>query len=228
MPVRKKPRNDQNGRDPWHHERALYGAGYARVAGVDEAGRGPLAGPVVAAAVILPPYRRFSAIRDSKLVPAAERETLYRQIRKHALAIGIAACPARVIDRVNILEATRLAMARAVARLKPPPDAVLVDGWRLPALQVDQWPIVDGDRDSVSIAAASLVAKVIRDAIMRRLERLYPGYGFANHKGYGTREHLACIARLGVTPAHRYSFEPVRQALQGKLDLAPEVSGEEN
>jgi ribonuclease HII len=118
-------------------------------------------------------------------------------------------------------------MLRAVARISPPPDAVLVDGWRLPGLPMDQWAIVDGDRDSISIAAASLVAKVTRDAIMRRLDQLFPGYGFANHKGYATREHLACIARLGLTPAHRSSFEPVRQALQGKLDLALEVTQEE-
>jgi ribonuclease HII len=141
--------------------------------------------------------------------------------------VGIAACPARVIDRVNILEATRLAMHRAVARIQPLPDAVLVDGWRLPGLEMDQWPIVDGDRDSISIAAASLVAKVVRDAIMCRLDQLYPGYGFAQHKGYATREHLASITRLGVSPVHRCSFEPVRQALQGKLDLAVEAAIEE-
>jgi len=210
-----------SGCDPWYHERALFRLGYARVVGLDEAGRGPLAGPVVAAAVILPPYVPLHGVRDSKLVPAREREALCQKIRHHALAIGIAACPARMVDRLNILQATRWAMLRAVARLRPSPDAALVDGWRLPGLQIPQWPLVGGDRESISIAAASLVAKVTRDAIMLRLDRLYPGFGFARHKGYATREHLACIARLGITPAHRRSFAPVREALQGRLDFAP-------
>ena len=196
--------------------------------GVDEAGRGPLAGPVLAAAVILPPYERLEGVRDSKVVPAEEREILCRKIREAALAVGVAACSARVIDRVNPLAPTSQAMLRAVARISPLPDAVLVDGRRLPGLEVDQWPLVDGDRESISIGAASLVAKVTRDAIMRRLDRLYPGYGFAQHKGYATREHLDCIGRLGVSPVHRCSFEPVKQALQGKLDLAVVTAGEDH
>jgi len=222
----RRAREANDGRDPWHHERALRRAGYASVAGVDEAGRGPLAGPVVAAAVILPLECRLDGVRDSKQVPAGEREHLCGRICAEALAVGIAACTARVIDGINILEATRNAMLRAVARLAPRPDAVLVDGWRLPGLEIEQWPIVGGDRDSISIGAASLVAKVTRDAIMRRLDRLYPGYGFAQHKGYATAQHLDCIARLGPSPAHRCSFAPVKQASQGTLALALGARGE--
>jgi ribonuclease HII len=181
-----------------------------RVAGVDEVGRGPLAGPVVAAAVILDPARHVDGLRDSKLCTPRQRRRLAREIRGQTLGWAVAGVGPRRIDAVNILEATWRAMRRALARLGLAPGLVLVDGrLRVPGLPWPQRAIVKGDRRSASIAAASILAKVARDAYMVRVDRLYPGYGFKCHKGYATRAHLAALARLGPCPLHRRSFRGV-------------------
>lgn len=187
--------------------------GYVRIAGLDEAGRGPLAGPVVAAAVVLPPGFSSAGLDDSKVVPESRRERLYEEIQRHALGIGIGSASAAEIDRVNILEATRLAMGRAIQALIPRPDFLLLDAVSLPAVPLPQRPIVHGDRLSTSIAAASILAKVTRDGLMRRLHEQHPQYRFDRHKGYGTREHLRLLAQYGACEAHRKSFRPVREHL---------------
>lgn len=195
--------------------------GISWVAGVDEAGRGALAGPVFAAAVMLPftddsPLNRLCEVRDSKLLSAAARERLYELIREEAIAYGVGSAPAAQIDESGIVSATRQAMAEAVTALSPPPQAVLVDGpWRLlpPHLNLPQWPIVRGDRLSLSIAAASILAKVSRDRYMTALGERFPAYGFARHKGYGTAEHVLALGRLGPCPEHRRSFAPLRTSL---------------
>jgi len=182
------------------------------VAGVDEAGRGPLAGPVVAAAVILDPGRSIEGLTDSKKLSAKRRAAFARRIHDEALAVGIARAEPAEIDELNILEATMAAMRRAVESLDPVPARVLVDGNRCPALAVPAQSLVGGDALEPAISAASIVAKVERDRIMTALEDVYPGYGFAGHKGYGTRAHLAALKYLGPCPAHRHSFAPVRFA----------------
>lgn len=187
-------------------ERRFQRQGYRFVAGVDEAGRGPLAGPVVAAAVLLSEHSRLPGVRDSKLLSPAERERLFPLIIRESRAIGVGVASHRVIDRVNILRATHLAMARAVARLGAPLDMLLVDGRDVPRVAVETHAVVGGDRKSLSIAAASIVAKVTRDVLMGVLDREYPGYGFASHKGYPTAEHREAIRRLGSSPIHRLSF----------------------
>lgn len=193
--------------------------GVARVAGVDEAGRGALAGPVFAAAVLLPLdsealYADLAGVRDSKLLTAHARERLFDLICGRALAFGIGSTPADAIDRHGILSATRLAMTQAVAALAPAAQAVLVDGpLRLVAGNLPQRAIVRGDRLSLSIAAASILAKVSRDRYMILLDQPYPDYGFARHKGYGTAEHLAALGRLGPMGEHRRSFAPLRAGL---------------
>lgn len=184
----------------------------AQLVGVDEAGRGPLAGPVVVAAVLLGrevPPALWDA-RDSKLLSASRREELYVRIRYEALAVSAAWGHPREIERVNILTATLAAMRRAVRRLKAPEALVLVDGnRRIPGLEQPQLTVVGGDRLSLSVACASIVAKVVRDRWMRRLDRCHPGYGFASHKGYGTKRHLEALARLGPSPIHRRTYAPV-------------------
>lgn len=180
------------------------------VAGVDEAGRGPLAGPVVAAAVILDPGGRWEGLDDSKLLRAETREAIHARVLAEARAFAWAVMGVRAIDRLNIRRATLEAMRRAVGRLRVRPDLVLVDGRDdVPGLGLPQQAVVDGDARMLSIAAASVLAKVIRDRIMDRLDRVWPGYGFARHKGYGTPEHLEAIERLGPCAIHRYSFRPV-------------------
>ena len=181
----------------------------ATVAGIDEAGRGPWAGPVVAAAVILDPKRIPHGINDSKKLSAAQREALYDAIST-AAQIGIGIADAARIDRDNILAATLWAMVEAVAALPSPPELALVDGNRAPALPCPVRTIVGGDAASLSIAAASIIAKVTRDRIMAALDRDYPGYCFARHKGYGTAIHADALARLGPCPIHRRSFKPVK------------------
>lgn len=195
-------------------ERALRARGFFLVAGVDEAGRGPLAGPVVAAAVILPDSFALEGLTDSKRVAAKTREKLHAAITADSGVIWTAAeATVGEIDRLNILRATHLAMARAVENLQRKPDHALVDGLPVRGLSVDHTAIVGGDSVSLSIAAASIIAKVTRDRIMVELDARFPQYGFARHKGYGVREHLAALRKHGPCPAHRRNFEPVAQAL---------------
>jgi ribonuclease HII len=193
--------------------------GRGLVAGVDEAGRGPLAGPVVAGAVVLNPRRRIDGVRDSKIVPEEEREELAIKIRARSLAWAVAWADPGEIDALNILEATHLAMRRALAGLHVRLGHVQIDGNRCPhlsglAFDFTMEPIIDGDALHANIGAASIIAKVTRDAMMRLHHVQYPGYGFASHKGYSTDEHWHALKRLGPTPIHRRSFEPVRLAWQ--------------
>jgi ribonuclease HII len=193
-------------------ERTAGRAGYARIGGLDEAGRGPLAGPVVAACVVLPEdLAGLEALDDSKRVPAARRCELYTRLRERGAAIGTGLADPRTIDRLNILRATFLAMQRAVAALLPPPDHLLIDGNQRPAWAVSATTIVGGDALSLSVAAASIVAKVTRDRLMEEYDAVFPAWGFARHKGYGTREHLAAIRRHGICELHRRSFQPIAQ-----------------
>ena len=195
------------------HEAALGGV----VAGLDEVGRGPLAGPVVAAAVILPgpmPAGLAALLDDSKKLSPARREAGYAALLMSAAVIGIGAASAAEIDRLNILQASLLAMRRAFGRLHPRPDAALVDGNRDPGIPCRVRLLVRGDSLSLSIAAASIVAKVTRDRVMARLDRVYPGYGWAANSGYGSAAHRAALHRLGLTPHHRQSFGTVRTILQ--------------
>ncbi|HMS85879.1 MAG TPA: ribonuclease HII [Nitrospira sp.] len=194
-------------------ERIARLCGYRRIAGIDEAGRGPLAGPVVAAAVILPLRSRLVGVNDSKQLSEHDREQCYLAIREHAVGIGIGRADVAEIDQLNILEATRLAMRRALDQLVPPPDYVLIDAVSLPGVSVPVRPIIKGDSLSLSIAAASIVAKVTRDWIMARYHDMFPEYGFLSHKGYGTAEHLERLAHHGPCSIHRRSFAPVRIAL---------------
>lgn len=184
------------------------------VAGVDEVGRGPLCGAVVTAAVILDPARPIEGLNDSKKLTEARREALFPLIQERALAWCIARAEVEEIDQLNILHATMLAMQRAVAGLHIQPDLVLVDGNRCPALPMRSEPVVKGDSRVPAIAAASILAKVARDREMLELDRQYPGYGIAGHKGYPTPVHLAALRELGATPVHRRSFGPVRKALE--------------
>lgn len=199
-------------------ERDAYAAGCLRVAGVDEAGRGPLAGPVVAAAVVLPPFARLPGVTDSKQLDPATRERLLARVEARALAIGVGVVDAEEIDRINILRASLRAMSLALTALACPrtgatldPDYVLVDGIVPVPGVVRQRTIPQGDARSLSIGAASIVAKVTRDRLMEALDREHPGYGFARHKGYPTPEHLDAIRRRGVLPIHRRTFRGVRE-----------------
>lgn len=185
------------------------------VAGVDEVGRGPLAGDVLAAAVILDPRRPITGLKDSKKLSQARREALALEIRERALAWSVARASVDEIDQLNILQASLLAMHRAVSALAPQPGYVLVDGNRLPRWEYAAEPVVKGDARVPAIAAASILAKVQRDAELVALEAVYPGYGFAAHKGYPTPSHLAALRALGVTPVHRKSFAPVKKLLAG-------------
>ncbi len=197
-------------------ERRLWALGYFYVAGVDEAGRGPWAGPVVAAAVILPPQREdleeaLAGVDDSKRLTPAGREVLYARIMDVALAVGVGEASHREIDDLGIVPATRLAMQRAIAALSHPPDYLLLDHIRLPEVNLPQESFTRGDARVLSIAAASIVAKVTRDRIMEELDARYPGYGFAQHKGYGTAAHREALRRLGPSPIHRRTWAPVRE-----------------
>lgn len=187
--------------------------GYRLVAGADEAGRGPLAGPVVAAAVILPRRCVLKGLNDSKQVAEDERERLYEEIAARALALAVGQASAPEIDRLNILEATRLAMGRAIQALPLQPDFLLTDALALPGLSVPQRPIIKGDGLSVSIAAASIIAKVTRDRLMLDYHRRFPRYNFRVHKGYPTPEHLRLLAELGPCDIHRRSFRPVLETV---------------
>jgi len=189
------------------YERRLWAGGCRRVAGIDEAGRGPLAGPVVAAAVVFPPEFTIPAVNDSKLLTQAERESLYDEITGSAAGVGIGIVDHAVIDEINILNATYRAMHDAVSRLGAAPDHLLVDGNRFSDMGLPFTTIVDGDALCFCVAAASIIAKVTRDRIMMDYDVRFPGYGFARNKGYATREHCDAIVRLGYCGIHRKSFE---------------------
>ncbi len=201
------------------YEKLAWAAGAARVAGVDEAGRGSLFGPVVAAAVILDPAYRIRGLRDSKLLPAERREELAARIREHSLALAVAAVDAACIDRINIYQATRVAMLEAVNQLTPAPDHLLVDAMRI-AHAARQTSIIHGDALSASIAAASILAKVERDRLLREFDEVFPGYGLASNKGYSTPDHLAALRLNGPTPLHRHSYAPVWQSASPQEALA--------
>jgi ribonuclease HII len=214
-------------------ERKLWGRGLVHVAGVDEAGRGPLAGPVFAAAVVLPPGLLLRGIDDSKLLRRAIRERLASKIQRRATAWAVAAASTREVDRLNILRASHLAMRRSLARLGLEPEHVVVDGLAVPDLAPCCTPVVDGDRLVHAVACASILAKVYRDRLMRRLSGRYPGYGWETNVGYATREHRDAIAELGITPHHRLSFQPNQLALDlfgdedGAVRAEPRTAEEE-
>jgi len=202
-----------------HLETLLWRVGIRLVAGVDEVGMGPLAGPVIAAAVVLPPGTCLDGVADSKVLQAPVRERLAAEIRRRALAVGLGIVEPEEIDRLNIYQAGLAACRRALDALRPlVPGYVLVDGREIPDLPMPQSAYPKGDSFVCSIAAASIVAKVERDAIMCELDARYPGYGFAHHMGYATRRHFAAILEHGPSPVHRRSFAPVRAAARGELD----------
>lgn len=190
-----------------------------RVAGVDEAGRGPLAGPVVAGAVILDPHNPIDGLQDSKRLTAARREVLYVEIQEKALAWAVASADVGEIDRINILQATMLAMQRAVEALQPAAQHALIDGNRCPVLACPAQAIVKGDSRVAAISAASIMAKVTRDREMLSLDLQYPGYGLAQHKGYPSKAHIEALENLGVTPIHRLSYAPVRRVMARQAGL---------
>jgi ribonuclease HII len=192
------------------YELALYDEGVRYVAGIDEAGRGPIAGPVVAAAVIMPRDFFLAYVDDSKKLSPSLRQELAAEIKKQALAwaVGIVSVPC--LDRINIYQAARLAMITSVDNLSLKPQHLIIDAVKLPELDIPQTPLIKGDSLSATVACASILAKVERDAIMEGYDDLFPGYGFARHKGYGTREHVEALVRLGPCPIHRTSFEPVK------------------
>ncbi len=194
-------------------ERNAAGSGFCRIAGVDEAGRGPLAGPVVAGAVVL--IAPLAGLNDSKKLTEGRREALYELLMSGGHAVGVGVAEAAEIDRMGIQAANYAAMARAVAAISPPPDYLLVDGYALPGMRQPCLRIIKGDSRSLSIAAASIIAKVTRDRRMLETDRLYPEYGFARHKGYGTAEHLAALERHGPCPEHRRSFAPLSERADG-------------
>ncbi len=196
-------------RDPWYFERRAHQRNFRRIAGVDEAGRGPLAGPVVAAAVVLPYEVDLPNVRDSKQLSPAQRQTCYEKICSVATDISVGEASAAEIDRTNILAASLKAMHKAIAQIKPLPDFILIDGpWEV-EIQLAQQALKRGDQLSISVAAASIVAKVHRDAIMVAHHQSYPHYNFAQNKGYGTKEHRNALARFGSCPLHRQTFRGV-------------------
>jgi len=209
-------------------EDKLKSQGYELIAGIDEVGRGALAGPVVASAVILPhpanlPW--FGLVRDSKELTSRKRESLFDLINKEAVAVGIGIVPPQVIDSVNILKATRLAMMQAVEKLSRQPNFLLIDRITLSQCPIPQRGITRGDASCLSIACASIIAKVTRDRMMEEFDQTYPGYGFAQHKGYGTGRHISCLQKLGPSPIHRLYFAPVRKIITSRSS-GPLASGQ--
>jgi ribonuclease HII len=209
-------------------EDELKSQGYELIAGIDEVGRGALAGPVVASAVILPhpanlPW--FGLVRDSKELNAKKRESLFELITREAMAVGIGIVPPKVIDSINILKATRLAMMQAVEKLPRQPSFLIIDRITLSQCPIPQRGITRGDKLCLSIACASIIAKVTRDRMMEEFDITYPGYGFAQHKGYGTGKHLSCLQKLGPSPIHRLYFAPVRNVIMNR-GSSPLASGQ--
>jgi len=204
-------------------EQRLWAQGCCRLAGLDEAGRGAWAGAVVAAAVILPPdediAQRLTGVCDSKQLAPAQRERLYAVIVRETVAVGVGAVPAEAIDALGIVAATRQAMALAVASLSVPPEHLLIDALRLPDVACPQTSLIKGDARCLSVAAASIVAKVTRDRLLVELDQQYPGYGLARHKGYGTPQHRAALAHLGPCLLHRRSYRPIRELLTNGVTM---------
>lgn len=218
MTARRPPHQPSSVPDREAEEQA-HAAGYARVCGIDEAGRGPLAGPVVAAAVVLPPDIELPGLNDSKKLSAAKRERLYEALMGDDRIIkSVAQASVDEIDKLNILRATHLAMRRAAEGLNPPADFCLIDGLPVPDFPLPSQNVVKGDARCLCIAAASILAKVTRDRLMQELDHEYPMYGFARHAGYGTAAHLKALREYGITPHHRRSFAPVAQ-MSLPLDL---------
>lgn len=200
------------------YEKALYENGVEFIAGIDEVGRGPLAGPVVAAAVILPKGCNIRYLNDSKKIPKSKHEGIYQEVMERAVAVGVGIKDAAVIDQVNIYEATKLAMLEALGKLSQKPDHLLIDAMKLDTT-IPQTSIIKGDANSLSIAAASIVAKVTRDKMMVGYDKEFSGYGFAKNAGYGTAEHLEGLNNLGITPIHRKTFEPIKSMIAGGKSL---------
>jgi ribonuclease HII len=200
--------------DPFYFERSARQDGYKRIAGLDEAGRGPLAGPVVAAAVILPYNIHIPGLTDSKQVSERDREKIFALIQAQAVCYAIGIADERTIQEINIYQATILAMERAIQAIAPRPDYLLLDAITLPRVPIPQKPLIKGDCRSHSIAAASIIAKVVRDGMMLELHKRYPQYHFHKHKGYGTKEHLSLLRKYGPCEAHRKSFQPVAVLLK--------------
>ncbi|WP_029187278.1 ribonuclease HII [Streptococcus suis] len=196
------------------YEKALYENGVELIAGIDEVGRGPLAGPVVAAAVILPKGCKIRYLNDSKKIPKSKHESIYQEVMERAVAVGVGVKDAAVIDQVNIYEATKLAMLEALGQLSQEPEHLLIDAMKLDT-SIPQTSIIKGDANSLSIAAASIVAKVTRDKMMADYDKEFSGYGFAKNAGYGTAEHLEGLNNLGITPIHRKTFEPIKSMVAG-------------
>lgn len=196
------------------YEKALYENGVELIAGIDEVGRGPLAGPVVAAAVILPKGCKIRYLNDSKKIPKSKHESIYQEVLERAVAVGVGVKDAAVIDQVNIYEATKLAMLEALGQLSQEPEHLLIDAMKLDS-SIPQTSIIKGDANSLSIAAASIVAKVTRDKMMTDYDKEFSGYGFAKNAGYGTAEHLEGLNTLGITPIHRKTFEPIKSMVTG-------------
>jgi len=199
--------------DLWAYEMEAGNNGYARIAGIDEAGRGPIAGPVVSAAVILPPSSPIEGVKDSKQLTPKKRDLLYNKIYEHAVSVGIGIVDPAEIERINILYASLLSMKMSVQNLMPQPDFLLIDGIFQIPYDLPQMAIPKGDCLSISIAAASIVAKVTRDRLMEKYHYEYPEYGFDKHKGYPTKEHKDAVRRFGCCPIHRKSFRGVRETL---------------
>ncbi|HEM5196568.1 TPA: ribonuclease HII [Streptococcus suis] len=197
------------------YEKALYENGAKFIAGIDEVGRGPLAGPVVAAAVILPKGCKIRYLNDSKKIPKSKHEAIYQEVMERAVAVGVGIKDAAVIDQVNIYEATKLAMLEALRQLSQEPEHLLIDAMKLDT-PLPQTSIIKGDANSLSIAAASIVAKVTRDKMMADYDKEFSGYGFAKNAGYGTAEHLEGLNKLGITPIHRKTFEPIKSMVAGR------------
>lgn len=195
------------------YERELYATGLELIAGIDEVGRGPLAGPVVAAAVILPKNCKIKGLNDSKKIPKKKHGQIYQQVMEQATAVGLGFQSNEIIDQVNIYQATKLAMKEAVAKLDQQPQHLLIDAMELD-LEISQTSIIKGDANNLSIAAASIVAKVTRDRLMADYDKQYPGYDLAHNAGYGTKSHLEGLKKLGVCPIHRRSFEPVKSMVE--------------
>lgn len=206
--MRKRPdKTEKISHEPtWKYEDLLLQKGFKRIAGIDEVGRGPLAGPVVAAAVILDRKNEIPGIRDSKKLSEKKRVYFYNEIMNSALAIGVGIVDELTIDSINIRNATHLAMKKAIADLPLRPDFLLIDAETLTSLDIPQKPIIKGDSLCFSIAAASIIAKVKRDSLVSAYDSIYPGYGFSKHKGYGTKQHFECIRKYGILPIHRKTF----------------------